>query len=69
MIYCCMDCKAPKRYPGCHGTCPDYIKEKAEHDAERAEENRKRSIEHGLNAQKASGVKRAKRNWYNKKGR
>jgi hypothetical protein len=21
---CCQKCKAPKRYPGCHGKCPEY---------------------------------------------
>ena len=26
---CCHVCKAPKRYPGCHDKCPDYIKQKA----------------------------------------
>lgn len=30
---CCHYCVAPKRYPGCHSTCPDYIKQKAEWDA------------------------------------
>ena len=28
-ILCCKGCVAPKRYPGCHGHCPEYIKEKA----------------------------------------
>ena len=28
-IKCCKDCVAPKRYPGCHGICPEYIYEKA----------------------------------------
>lgn len=28
-IKCCKDCVAPKRYPGCHGVCPEYIHEKA----------------------------------------
>lgn len=21
---CCLNCAAPKRYPGCHGRCPEY---------------------------------------------
>ena len=37
MITCCKDCVAPKRRPGCHGSCPEYIVEKAEHDRERLE--------------------------------
>lgn len=27
----CKDC--PKRQMGCHDRCPDYLKEKAEHDS------------------------------------
>ena len=32
MIRCCNGCVAPKRHLGCHSTCPDYIKEKRQHD-------------------------------------
>lgn len=28
-IKCCKDCVAPKRPPGCHGVCPEYLYEKA----------------------------------------
>lgn len=34
-IRCCTNCVPPKRHSGCHGTCPEYTKEKAEHEAER----------------------------------
>lgn len=37
MIYCCKDCVAPKRHPGCHGSCPEYLADKAEHDRLKAE--------------------------------
>ena len=30
-ITCCRYCVAPKRHPGCHSTCPEYIKEREEH--------------------------------------
>lgn len=40
MISCCKDCVAPKRRPGCHGSCPEYLVEKAEHDKERLEKAR-----------------------------
>ena len=30
-IKCCIDCKPPKRFPGCGGTCEEYKKEKAEY--------------------------------------
>lgn len=29
-IHCCKDCIAPKRHQGCHATCQEYIKEKAQ---------------------------------------
>lgn len=44
MIWCCKDCVAPKRRPGCHGSCPEYIVQKAEHDKERFEQAQKDSI-------------------------
>lgn len=30
---CCFVCVAPKRHPGCHGTCEEYKKAKQEYDA------------------------------------
>ena len=30
-IKCCFGCVPPKRYPGCHGKCEEYKKEKAEY--------------------------------------
>lgn len=27
-ISCCYNCVPPKRHPGCHSTCPEYIEEK-----------------------------------------
>lgn len=27
-IKCCKGCVAPKRYPGCHSNCPEYLMEK-----------------------------------------
>ena len=58
-IKCCNGCVPPKRNLTCHGTCPDYIREKAVHDAQMAEENRKRSIKQGLNDETFRGVQRA----------
>ena len=31
-IKCCKDCVPPKRHPGCHSQCPDYLREKAEYE-------------------------------------
>ena len=66
-ISCCRYCVAPKRHPGCHDHCPEYIKEKAQHDVEKAEEDKRRRIEYGLNSQYMRGIQRANR-IYHKKG-
>lgn len=41
----CRDCVAPKRHPGCHDTCGDYIVEKAFHNAEIKTEREKYEID------------------------
>ena len=41
-IKCCNGCVAPKRYPGCHSHCPEYIEAKAKHDEEKAAERKKK---------------------------
>ena len=61
---CCMRCKAPKRYPGCHDHCTEYAAAKANHDERRAIDERRRS--QGVTAQKYDGVFRA---FKRKKGR
>lgn len=58
-IKCCYGCTAPKRYPGCHSHCPEYIAEKAQHDKEKAEADRKRHIDDGLTSQAIAGVNKA----------
>ena len=58
-IKCCYPCKPPKRYPGCHGICPEYAEQKAQHDKETAEERKKTLIQQGLNSQKYEGVRKA----------
>lgn len=49
-IYSCMGCVAPKRHPGCHGCCSEYLEEKAKHDERKAEMERQKNIERGLDA-------------------
>lgn len=39
----CKDCVAPKRYPGCHSVCKEYISWKAEHDEVKARARAKES--------------------------
>ena len=41
----CIGCVAPKRYPGCHAKCIDYIITKAYHNVLVEEDHKKRSLE------------------------
>ena len=43
-INCCHFCVPPKRYPGCHGHCPDYAAEKAENDRLKAADAKRRKV-------------------------
>lgn len=43
---CCMECKPPKRYLGCHDRCPEYIKIKKANDSIRVEKNRCNAAEY-----------------------
>lgn len=58
-INCCRYCVAPKRHPGCHSHCSEYIVEKAKHDEQKAAEDKRRRIEYGLDSQYASSVRKA----------
>jgi hypothetical protein len=49
-IYSCKGCVAPKRHPGCHSSCEEYLKEKAEYERKKAEEEKRRKIEYGLDS-------------------
>lgn len=64
-IKCCLPCKPPKRYPGCHGKCPEFADEKAQHEKDTAAQKQKIAIQAGINSQKYRGVARAMK----KKGR
>lgn len=58
-IKCCKDCVAPKRYPGCHAQCPEYIAEKAEHLKLKEEWDRKNKISSDIRGQRALAVEKA----------
>lgn len=60
-ITCCRHCKPPRRNGGCHISCPEYKEQKAKHDAEREEVNRKKVIEHNLYTQREEAIKKTKR--------
>lgn len=55
-IKCCYGCVAPKRYPGCHGTCPEYLAEKAKHDEEMTEDYKRRQVQGALNEQRYRAI-------------
>ena len=45
----CTKCVPPKRYPGCHSTCPDYAKGRAKLDADKARANKTISLKYYAN--------------------
>ena len=60
-ISCCRHCVPPKRHTACWGHCPEYLKEKAEYEALKAEHRKQLEINRGLEAQKYASVKRAQK--------
>lgn len=34
-INCCRDCVPPKRHPGCHSACEEYIKAKEQYEKDK----------------------------------
>ena len=65
----CFDCVAPKRHPGCHAHCPEYIAERAKYDFEKAIRDQKKYISDGLTQQAINGVYKAKNAQKHQKGR
>jgi hypothetical protein len=56
---CCHHCVPPKRHTACWGTCPDYIQEKAEEEAKKEAERKRRQIDFGIGDQRGRGVRKA----------
>ena len=67
MICCCRYCQTPKRHPGCHGACEEYITERAEYDRLKAIYDRERDINIGIVQQRGDSVYKALKNRRNKK--
>ena len=63
VINCCRGCVPPKRNPHCHGTCPEYLAEKAAYEEKRKEANRKKFLDFDLNAQREKAVQTARKRW------
>lgn len=51
MIYSCKGCIPPKRYPGCHDHCPEYLEAKKKHDEEKAKRDAAADVISGLREQ------------------
>lgn len=58
-MFSCKNCVPPDRHPGCHGTCPKYLKEKAEYDALKEADNKRKQVQDGLTAQRNKTYYRA----------
>lgn len=67
MIDCCRYCQAPKRNPGCHGSCEEYLTERAEYDRLKAIHDQQRSIDIGIVQQRGERVYKALKCRRNKK--
>lgn len=59
---CCKGCLKPKRHPGCHDHCPEYLAEKAKHDNQKAQQDQERGIDSGIYQQRCDAVGRALKN-------
>ena len=62
MIYSCKECVAPKRYPGCHAVCPEYLAQKAEHDRLKAIYDKERDVACSITCARGDRVYKAMRN-------
>ena len=52
---------APKRNPGCHDHCPEYIAERAEYDRKKAIYNRERNISNAIYQNRSKKIEKALR--------
>ena len=60
-INCCKDCIPPKRHPGCHGSCPEYLQERADLDKYKREKRKERIVkEYEDTGLESARIKRAK---------
>lgn len=61
-IHCCKGCVAPKRFPGCHASCPEYLHDKAEHDRRKAVYAKERDIDCAIIGNRGKKVYEALKN-------
>lgn len=60
-IKCCEKCVPPKREPGCHDSCEQYLEEKAEHERRKEEIDRKKRVGNDIYNRRADRVAKALR--------
>lgn len=53
-IKCCRGCIPPRRFPGCHAKCKDYIEEKAIYDAKMKKVREKQRLQSSLDGYQCS---------------
>ena len=46
--FSCKDCVAPKRHPGCHDKCPEYLEQKAKYEEIKEAERKWKEVRGGL---------------------
>lgn len=51
MTFSCKNCTAPKRHPGCHGSCPEYLEQRAKYDEVKETERKWKEVRGGLISQ------------------
>lgn len=61
-IHCCKGCTQPKRHPGCHGSCSEYLAEKAEHERQKEIHDKQRDIVYGIISDRENKIYRAMKN-------
>lgn len=59
LFECCHGCVAPKRYPGCHDRCKEYLEQKALNDARKEAQFKKTIVEVGILDQRGRSVSKA----------
>lgn len=57
--FSCRYCTAPKRHPGCHSACPEYLKEKAEYDERKEQFDKEKAVAHAIYHQRSLAVNKA----------
>ena len=56
MITSCKGCVAPKRYPGCHAVCPEYLADKERHERRKEEYYKDEKLNVAINLERGKKV-------------